>query len=593
VVILTTERPLKCAQLRWPVLAGVALLLTFQLWVDMPLSAGPQDSCTYYFIARSNLKYLVSLVVGDAAVFSPAMLAEQHVVPCTMPVAKPMLHAVHTLFAAVLPASFDWLGVGQAVVAVWTAILLAHASNLVAEESTPGGPHGIFTPVTLLALLCSALSTSQLYYSAQFMAPSVTCLFFALLWVAYLRFAQRPSPMWACLLGMAVALTLMTHLNTIPFIVAICTVELISLLRERSSMQIRIAHLARALACLFIVVAIVQTVTWIPKLGISDPSAWKFTAYYSRPYGSYLDQLAWYGQYHVDHAEDSQVQPAFDRFLEFTFYPLVMAGPVVVLALIGWGCAFRQVWLHSWTPARGCLLLVPAIGMLWYGLHTKLCPDLKGIAPAGLFAVVLQAYGLTAMFRAARRSLWMRAVVWGSIAVIVVAQIAHLAPLVSARGAYSEVRAWVRARGESRVVGLVRQGILEAAGLTTYGFEGGRSEAGKLGAWGLRPSLKMDAPDVPSIVVVSQRDYLDAQDKAFLKLRGIDPSRPDARFSDFSPRFYYTALYERWLARLLATFSPALAQKVEAKATRWDEAYRGEDVFVFVAPKVHREPARL
>lgn len=557
----------------------------FFLWVDYPLSPGPQDSCTYYFIGHSNVKYLQEALFHNDTVLTREQCARDHIVPCAMPVGKPLLFLVHTLFAAMLPAGFGAMGIGQALLAAAVAVALFGVVRLLPGQfpldSGKGAlpPYYYYVPV----LLFFALSGSQLLFSKQLGPPLLNSLALTLILAAFLWYQARPGMVRACLFGISISLALIAHLSTIPFVGAIVLVAIISFFLENRDLPWRNKFTQAGVGGISVLILPLgaQLITWLPTLWLQDPQAWEFTAYFGRPCSSYFDQLGWYAR-QVDSFIDYSY-PIYRRSVQFGVYPLLLEGPVVFLAAGGWVLVLTQILKQGWSSGKGLLLLGPVIPVFWYTFQRSLFPKIEAVAPLGIYFPLLAGYAAWHLYDKAKRSpqALKKYGIPGILIMMVALQIIHVSPIIKHQGGFLRLRAWLDNRGEERVVCLVRQGLGEAAGLNTWGFEGSQGNHQELGAWGMRPPLSWRDERLPHFVSATELYYLADHEKNFLEYKGIDITKPLVHFPDFPNQYYYAAGYLECLAKIILPLKGSWSGKIEAEAERIRNRHYEAGVFIY------------
>ena len=561
----------------------ISAVFLFFLKVDYPLSPGPQDSCTYYFIGHSNVKYLQEAILSDPTVLSKEKCAADHIVPCAMPVGKPLLFLVHTLFAALLPAGFGSMAIGQALLAAALAGALILLVRLLLEQGAINTGKGAWQYYCLPVLLFFALSGSQLLYSKQFDPPLLNSLVITLMAAALIAYQIRPGWGRACLLGLSVSLALTAHLSTIPFIGTLLLVAGISFFLEnrKQTWKSKIAQASVAAMSILVAPLLAQLLTWLPTLWIQDPQAWKFTAYYQRPYSSYFGQVWWYVQ-----AVDSYIDysyPVYRRFIQFCLYPLVLEGPVVLLAAGGWFLVLSSLLRQGWRSWKGVLLLGPVVPIFWYTFQRSLFPKIEAVAPLGIYFSLLAGYAVWHLFAKIQSSqqVMKKGIIVAFLVLMVALQVIHVWPIIKYQGGFLRLRAWLEKQGQDRVVCLVRQGLGEAAGINTWGFEGNGGNHGVVGAWGMRPALSWKSTNLPRFVAATELHYLSSEEKDFLKYHGIDLKKPLVHFSDYPNQYYYMVKYLDYFCEIFCRPNYSWCRKIKAEAGRIENWHYETGVFIY------------
>ncbi|HQO36413.1 MAG TPA: hypothetical protein PLG59_17250 [bacterium] len=574
----------------------VSLLGVFcvYLGVDYPLSPGPQDSCTYYYIAQSNIKYLTEFLFSDSEQFNPERCAEQHIVPCAMPVAKPFVFLMQTLYAAILPVGFRFMAIGQAL----TALLISAALLIIVtllyrmvREQNLTVPDTF--PCAVPFLLLFALSGSQIYYSMEFTTAFINSLAISLTIACYLSYRSRPSLSRSAIFGLSMSVAVSSHLSTVFFLLVFPLLELLDFfLRFRStSWTTRLSRWAIITLCVPVFPLLTQLVTWIPTLWIEDPSAWKFTAYYGWPYRTYFGQLKSYAD---------AVQEAFDhsmslvsRFTIIGILAVVLEGPILILSATGWIAALSDCFRKGWNIPCALLVVGPILPLVSYVLARNVFPAPYATTPIGIYFVLLAGYGTVRVFELKTKHFASRMLLLAFPLCVILLQVIHLSPMVRQPGAYLALHDWLEEQGEHRVVVLGRQGLTEAAGIDTYGFEGNQhlqeiSETGnpQLGAWGLRPALEWDDPDLPRYLALTDVRWLPDRtyDDKFIQFHQVDLANPTQRFPEFSITYYYAEYYALY-AGLRCFFQPSLTEEKARNVKALRDRYERDSLFVYEIPR--------
>ncbi|HQL62564.1 MAG TPA: hypothetical protein PLQ35_09740 [bacterium] len=140
---------------------------------------------------------------------------------------------------------------------------------------------------------------------------------------------------------------------------------------------------------------------------------------------------------------------------------------------------------------------------------------------------------------------------------------------------------------------LGRQGLAETAGIDTYGFEGNQhlqesDKTGnpKLGAWGLRPALEWDDPDLPRYLALTDVRWLPDRtyDDKFIQFHHIDLANPTHRFPEFSITYYYAEYYALY-AKLRCIFQPSLTEEKAKNVKALRDRYERDSLFVYEIPR--------
>ncbi|MBI4644593.1 MAG: hypothetical protein HY743_12910 [Deltaproteobacteria bacterium] len=439
----------------------------------------------------------------------------------------------------------------------------------------------------LPVLLFFALSGSQLLFSKQLGPPILNSLVLTLSLAAFLAYQARPGVGRACLFGLSISLALTAHLSTIPFVGALLIVVGISFFLENRDQpwKNKLVQAGVAGVSILVVPLVAQVITWMPTLWIKDPFAWKFTAYFGRPYDSYFDQLWWYARQVDSHIDYSY--PVYRRFIQFGIYPLFMEGPVFFLAALGWILVLGQIWRQGWTSCRGVLLLGPTIPVFWYTFQKSLFPKIEAVAPLGIYFSLLAGYAvwyLYAQVKSSNQAL-KKGVILVILVMIVTLQVIHALPIIKHQGGFLRLRAWFDKHGEDRVICLVRQGLGEAAGLNTWGYEGSRGNLKELGAWGMRPALSWKDDRLPQLVSATELYYLADHEKSFLKFKGIDIKKPLVHFPDFPNQYYYATKYLTYLAKLFLPLNRSWSRKIETEVERIRIWHYETGIFIYQITK--------
>lgn len=565
-------------------LCTVVFLLFFA--VGYPLTPKMPDCPQYYFTACSNVKYIQESLFGNAGAFLPERCAEEHIVPCTISSPKPLFLMVMTLFVALLPTGYEWLAIGQALIATGVCILLVSAARI--ARRTSGDRGGMTDREALLSALpfiaAFSLSGSVLYYCKEFSPPLFNSFAIALCAIAYLAYKSQPSLGRASLLGFSASVAFTAHLSTVPFVGAFVAVEGIALFMERRTRTWRevLVHFSVASVSFFVLPTLIQLFTWLPTLWMKDPYAWKYTAYYGLPYQSYLDILKWYVAVAVESATSGSDVSRYQRFINIAMHLTFLAGPVVVLAALGWIWALVRIVKDGWNAGLGLLAAGPAIAILWYTLQKDIVLVSYALAPFDVYIALLAGYACLRCYqwgKTLNRTASRMAVLAFPI-LILLAQTVHLIPLFTHKAAYSSLEEWLNARGENSIVALVRQGQAEAAGLTTWGFAtnihgwgseweernaercGHEPAPGTVAAWGeLRPAISWESDELPRYVSVTQPDFLKDTEREFLRHCSIDLAEPVVRFQILRTSYFYSRNYGI-ISDIMSVINPASAKGI-------------------------------
>jgi|GEM_PF-5119317 len=563
-----------------------AVLYGLTTWRHTPENP---DETTYYFIGQSNLKYLQQAFNPKPYAEFKAGFIRDHIVPCAMPVGKSLTHVFHTLFAWFVGPSFLAVARCNIIFGLGFGLILWQLGRILLRTATPeeGEIQAAGDNLPLIMLFLAAVSGIQLFYGKMVSPRAVSFLTVAATTAFYFAYLENQTLRRAAWTGLTASLATTGHLSTLPFIGCIFIVEALRALpRIRSGPSV-----FRAVQGLLVMAALLpaahlffQLVTWTPTLWIKDPGAWHFTAYYSLPFQTHFQQLAWYTGVVATGQFDFGGYGA--RFAQVLIVPAMIYGPVFILAAWGWLLALGRLIRRGPEARFGLLVLGPVIPVLYYTFDKDTVAAPYGMTPLGLFFTLLGALAIGWLLKVSRPGgRWRRGLAVLFLAGLAAAQTAHLYPMLTERGGYLEARDWLRARGENRIAVVADSAALETLGLEVYFKPGGWEEESPdrmiLTAWGMRPDLTWRSKDFPNYLLLTYRLYLTQNKRAILATRGIDINRPLVHFDRFRARYYYPALYSGLAARAASALSPALGRRLERIAGFFRKRYHDSRIYIY------------
>ncbi|MBF0134945.1 MAG: hypothetical protein HQL65_01785 [Magnetococcales bacterium] len=576
-------------------LAAMGGIFALFFMLGYPLVPLQGDSATYYYMAHSNLIYLQTFLDHGSGMPTPEQWSVRHLIPSVMVLGKPIVHFVHTLFAAMVPFGMKYMAFCQAfLIAALLGILVLIVSQAARLESRAGREIRSVTIWQVATVVMVIFSGSIHWHNRELLPPLINMTNLALVLSACLHYQLGPSLKRAFWVGLAVSWTLAAHLSTIPFLAGILGVEVFVLLRAtrqrgtQSQPNVVLTIIVALLGVLSIPV-IYQSFSWGILQLVPDPDAWYFSAYYGVPMRTYWDQLQWYSHgtdwnTYIERSDDS----ALHRLRMFTFYPLIFDGPLTMLSIVGWFMVARLVLGQGWTAFRALLLFGPVVPIVWYVFHFRLFPKIEALAPLTVYYILLAGYAVFVLISGiqpgfnARIRLQFRIM----LGVLLVMQIFHIHPYFDSDDTTNRgLIKWLNDRGENQVVGMVRPEIFESYGIHVWRVSQDLAAQDDiyLDSWGRHPVRKWNDVRVPRFVVLTQRYFAQSseRDLQFLKLWGIDLSRPVKHFQELPSHIFFTSRYLSLFSRIVSPVLPDLAQFLRQHVERLDYFIYESGVFVY------------